>query len=269
MEAEPAVVLRQVSKTYDGGREVAALVDVDLEVPEGQFLSVTGPSGAGKTTLLNLVGGIDTPSRGRIVVAGEDLTTLSDDARSDFRLQHIGMIFQGAVPGTIVGGDVESMLRHVGFAFHAFNLFPGFTVEENVGWPLEFLGLGWNESRCRAAVALSKVGLPAKTRHRKPGELSAGDQQRVAIARALVTEPRLLLADEPTGNLDSRTGQAILDLLRSLNDERRLTLILATHSTFAATYGHRTIELRNGAIARGTRPGGSSRGPRLVPVGRR
>jgi putative ABC transport system ATP-binding protein len=226
---DDAVLLDQVSKRYGSGLQaVVALAEVSLRVAAGEFVAVMGPSGSGKSTLLNLVAGIDTPTSGRVLVAGQDLAQLSDDARSDLRL------------------------RHVGFVFQSFNLFPTFTAEENVAWPLEFLGVGWREARRRAGAALTQVELKDGTRARRPAELSGGEQQRVAIARALVTEPTLLVADEPTGNLDSRTGQTILDLLRGLNTERRLSIILVTHSPVAAGYGHRTIELRDGRVVRET-----------------
>jgi len=238
---ENAIHIQSVSKHYGvGAQDVAALSDINLAVPPGEFLSVMGASGCGKSTLLNLIAGLDTPTTGNVFVAGRDIAHLSDDARSDLRLQHIGFVFQ------------------------SFNLFPTFTIEENVGWPLEFLGIRWRVARQRAAAALEQVGVDPAVRERRPAELSGGEQQRVAIARALVTEPQLLLADEPTGNLDSRTGQAILDLLRRLNVDCDLTVVLVTHSTFAATYGHRTVELRDGRIVRevkaGPEPG------RVVPL---
>jgi putative ABC transport system ATP-binding protein len=241
-EGDTAIRLERVSKQYgDGPQAVQALSDVTLQIPPGEFLSVMGASGCGKSTLLNLIAGLDTATSGHIFMAGQDLALLSDDARSDLRL------------------------RHVGFVFQNFNLFPTFTVEENVGWPLEFLGVRWRVARQRAAATLEQVGVDPAIGDRHPAELSGGEQQRVAIARALVTEPELLLADEPTGNLDSHTGQSILDLLRRLNAERDLTVILVTHSTFAATYGHRTVELRDGRIVREVRaprePGG-----RVVPL---
>src|SRR5881628_2066081 len=227
MTDTPAVVLERVSKSYgDAGHAVTTLSDVSLQVPPSQFLSIMGPSGSGKSTLLNLIAGIDTATRGRVIVAGQELTNLSDDARSDLRL------------------------RHIGFVFQSFNLFPTFTAEENVAWPLEFLGVRWREARRRAEAALAQVGLPPAAACRRPAQLSGGEQQRVAVARALVTEPRLLLADEPTGNLDSHTGEAILNLLRQLNRERSLTVVMVTHSAYAATYGHRTIELRDGQMER-------------------
>lgn len=235
-----AVTLEHVSKRYgSGAHTVTALTDVSLSVPAGEFVSVMGESGSGKSTLLNLIAGIDTPSDGRVVVAGRDLAQLSDDERSDLRL------------------------RHIGFVFQSFNLFPTFSGEENVAWPLEFLGIHWREARRRADAALGRVGLDTAARTRRPAELSAGEQQRVAIARALVTEPGLLLADEPTGNLDSKTGQAILGLLRTLNTERHLSVMLVTHSTAAAAYGHRIVELGDGRIRREStlHPSESAPGP--------
>jgi len=221
----PAIVLERVSKQYGKpAQAVTAVSDVSLDIPAGQFVSVMGPSGCGKSTLLNLIAGIDTPSSGSVVILGRNLAQLSDDARSALRL------------------------RHVGFVYQSFNLFPSFTVEENVTWPLEFLGVRWRDARQRAATMLEHVGVPAAAHTRRPMELSGGEQQRVAIARALIADPQLLLADEPTGNLDSRTGREILDLLRTLNVERNVTVVLVTHDTRVATYGHRTIELRDGRI---------------------
>ncbi|MEO8602893.1 MAG: ABC transporter ATP-binding protein [bacterium] len=222
-----AVVLDRVSKRYgDGPSGVMALNDTSLTVPSGEFLSIMGPSGCGKSTLLNLIAGLDTPGSGRVLVGGGDLAQMSDNARSALRLHHIGFVFQ------------------------SFNLFPTFTVRENVAWPLEFLGVRWRDARARAEASLSQLAVDATKFGRRPAELSGGEQQRVAIARALVTTPALLLADEPTGNLDSRTGQTILDLLRALNVEHQLTVIMVTHSAFAATYGHRTVELQDGHIIR-------------------
>jgi ABC-type lipoprotein export system ATPase subunit len=227
---DPLVDVRQAIKTYVAGRQrIPAVAGVTLAIERGEFVSIMGPSGCGKSTLLNLFAGLDTPDKGCVVLAGQDLSQLSDDERSDLRLQHVGFVFQ------------------------SFNLFPTFTVEENVAWPLEFLGLRWQAARDEAHQALRLVGVDATAQRRRPAELSGGEQQRVAIARALATKPRLLLADEPTGNLDSRSGQAILDLLRRLNAEQALTVVMVTHSAFAATYGHRTIELRDGAIVREVR----------------
>jgi len=230
MPNSSALVLERVYKRYGTGpQSVEALNDVSLRVAPNEFLSIIGPSGCGKSTLLNLIAGIDTPTSGRIWVAGHELAQLSDDARSDLRLKHIGFVFQ------------------------SFNLFPTFTAEENVTWPLEFLGVHWREARQRADAALAEVELDASARRRRPAGLSGGEQQRVAIARALVTKPRLLVADEPTGNLDSRTGQSILDLMQMLNREQHLTIVLVTHSPVAAACGHRILELSDGRVLRETR----------------
>jgi putative ABC transport system ATP-binding protein len=230
MNTPCAVTLDGLSKRYGSGAQaVDVLSDVSLQVPAGEFLSIMGPSGSGKSTLLHLIAGFDVPDAGRVVIGGHDLARLSNDARSDLRL------------------------RRIGFVFQSFNLFPTFTVEENVASPLEFMGLGWREARQKAAGALALVGLEGPAQQRRPAELSGGEQQRVAIARALVTEPCLLLADEPTGNLDSRIGQSILDLLRTLNAERHVTVIMATHSTLTASYGHRVVELRDGRVVREAR----------------
>ena len=231
MPQTSALVLERVHKRYGSGPQaVDALTDVSLRVGPEEFLAIMGPSGCGKSTLLNLIAGIDTPTSGRVWVAGHDLAELSDDARSDLRLQHIGFVFQ------------------------SFNLFPTFSAEENVTWPLEFLGVHWREARKRADAALAEVGLDDGARLRRPAGLSGGEQQRVAIARALVTKPRLLVADEPTGNLDSRTGQSILDLMQTLNQEQHLTIVLVTHSPVAAACGHRILELQDGRILRESHP---------------
>ena len=221
------VVLEGISKTYGAGSaQVTALSGITLSVPEGEFLSVMGPSGCGKSTVLNLIAGLDDPTGGRIVVAGQDLARLSERARSDLRLRYLGFIFQ------------------------SFNLLPRLTVERNVAWRLERLGLRGRAVRDRTAAVLEQVGVSASAWRRYPSELSGGEQQRVAAARALATEQRLLLADEPTGNLDSANGRMILDLLRRLNVDRHTSVIVVTHDAFAATYGHRTIEMKDGRIVR-------------------
>jgi putative ABC transport system ATP-binding protein len=226
-----AVVVEDVTKRYgDGPHAVPALNGVTVRVARGEFLAVVGPSGSGKSTLLNLIAALDAPSSGRVVVAGHDLAALDEDARSDLRL------------------------RAIGFVFQAFNLFPTFDATENVAWPLEFQGTRRRAARARAADLLTRLGLPPRAWTRRPAELSGGEQQRVAIARALVGEPRLLVADEPTGNLDSATGDDILTLLRDINERQRTTVVLVTHSPTAATRADRTIELRDGKIIRDTRP---------------
>ena len=244
MTATPAIVLDRVSKHYRvGGQEVLGVDGVSLSVPAGEFVSVMGPSGSGKSSLLNLIAGLDRPTEGRILFEGRDVAALTDDERTDLRL------------------------RRMGFVFQSFNLFPTFTVEENVLWPLEFLGVASRPARDMARQALAQVGLEDHLFGRRPSVLSGGEQQRVAMARALVTGPRVLLADEPTGNLDSRTGAVILDLLRRLNRECSLTVMMVTHSPFAATYGRRTIELRDGKVIRDVRPNGDD-AKRVVVSGR-
>jgi putative ABC transport system ATP-binding protein len=224
------ILLDRVSKVH--GREPHAatvLRDVSLGVEPGEFVAIVGPSGSGKSTLLNLAAGLEAPTAGRVVVGGVDLAGLSDDARSDLRLREIGFVFQG------------------------FNLLPTFTVEENVAWPFEFLGFSRSAARWRAEHLLELVGIPQAAHRRRPGELSGGEQQRVALARAIVAPPRILLADEPTGNLDSGTGAAILDLLRTLNREREVTVIMVTHNPDAAALADRTVELRDGRMVVGPR----------------
>jgi putative ABC transport system ATP-binding protein len=223
------IVLENITKVHGHGPQaVTALRDVSLAVEPGEFVAVVGPSGSGKSTLLNLAAGLEVPTRGRVAIGGEDLARLSDDARSDLRL------------------------RQIGFVFQSFNLLPTFSAEENVAWPLEFVGVGRRESRRRASRTLERVGIPDAARGRRPAELSGGEQQRVAIARALVAEPRLVLADEPTGNLDSRTGRTVLELLRTLNREQRMTVIMVTHGGLGTSVVDRTVELCDGRLVNGT-----------------
>jgi len=211
-----------------GSAATAAVSYLDLEVRYGEFVSLMGPSGSGKSTLLNLLAGLDFPDSGRVVIDGQDLSQLVDHQLADMRL------------------------RKIGFVFQAFNLVPALTVAENVAWPLEFAGLSRADVRRRVAEALTKVGVTDRDR-RFPAEMSGGEQQRVAIARAIAPGPILLLADEPTGNLDSATGRMILDLLRELNATDRMTVVMVTHNVFAATYGDRTLEMRDGRIVRDVR----------------
>lgn len=229
----PAIVLEGVNKQYGNGRPgVAALSDVCLRVPAGEFLAVVGPSGCGKSTLLNLVAGIDTPTSGRVSVAGQELSQLSDNARSDLRL------------------------REIGFVFQSFNLLPTLSAEENVALPLEFMGVRWRAARKQAGEFLERVGIAPAAQRRRPAELSGGEQQRVATARALVTLPRVLLADEPTGNLDSQTGEGILALLRTLHARDGLTIVLVTHSAAAAACAQRIVRMRDGRVV-GEQRGGA------------
>jgi putative ABC transport system ATP-binding protein len=237
----PIISLRSVTKRYGTDRApTTAVDDLSLDIAPAEFVSLMGPSGSGKTTVLNLVAGLDTPDTGRIIVDGRELSQLEDHQLADLRLSTIGFVFQ------------------------SFNLLPALTVERNVAWPLQFAGCKRREVATRTAAALERVGL-AHHATRRPAELSGGEQQRVAIARAIATRPAILLADEPTGNLDSRTGQTILDLLRELNEEQRVTVVMVTHSTLAAAYGDRTVELRDGRIVYDVR---APRPRRLASVGR-
>jgi putative ABC transport system ATP-binding protein len=231
-----AIRLSGVSKTYGSGSRATRAVDgLDLEVGGGEFVSVMGPSGSGKTTLLNLMAGLDVPEHGEVVVEGTRVVGLADHELADLRL------------------------RTLGFVFQAFNLIPALTVAENVAWPLEFSGCRPADVRARTADALARVGMTGRER-RHPGELSGGEQQRAAIARAIVTRPSILLADEPTGNLDTHTGQKILDLLSALSRGDRVTVVMVTHNVAAAMYGDRTLEMQDGRIVREIRTPESSRG---------
>ena len=226
-DAPPRVVCRALRKVYEGAQPVVALESVDCDVAGGEFLAVVGPSGGGKSTLLHLIGGIDRPTSGEISVAGRRIADLDENARTLYRRRDVGMIFQ------------------------FFNLLPHLSVLENVELPR--LLDGKDDARSRAVELLERVGLT----HRSPAhpyELSGGEMQRVAIARALVTGARLLLADEPTGNLDSGNGKRILTLLNEIRRERGVTLLLATHSEPAARAADRTVEIRDGRIG-GVGPG--------------
>jgi putative ABC transport system ATP-binding protein len=217
------IELHEVQKAYRGrAGDVRAVAGVSLAVAPGEFVAVTGPSGSGKSTLLYLMGGLDVPTAGRVVVDGTALATLSDDALTVFRR------------------------RKVGFVFQAFNLLPTHSVEENVALPLELDGCPVREVRSRVERALDRVGLLPR-RHHRPDELSGGETQRTAIARALVVEPVVLLADEPTGNLDSETGTHVLDALGDVN-QRGCTVVLVTHDAAAAARAHRTVRLRDGRL---------------------
>jgi putative ABC transport system ATP-binding protein len=212
-----------VSKTYrtGAGLPVQALAEVTLDIPAGQAVAVTGRSGSGKSTLLHLAGAMDIPDSGTLTVDGSALGTMSDKQRTRYR-------------------------REVGFVFQRFHLLPALTACDNVAAPVLPFRTGYDK-RAKAAGLLAAVGLAGRE-HDLPGKLSGGQQQRVAVARALIGDPRLLLADEPTGNLDSATGTEVLDLLFSLHRDRGLTLILATHDPAVAARCGRVIELRDGQI---------------------
>jgi len=218
------IQLDRVTKRFDSQNGVVALDDVSLTIPEGQMASIIGPSGSGKSTLLNLVGGLDRPTSGDIRVGGESLAKLSDDALTLVRRDKIGFIFQ------------------------FFNLLPTLTCLENVALPLHLRGWRRRKVVDRARELLSLVGLEDRVQHR-PDELSGGQRQRVAIARALSIYPPVLLADEPTGNLDTRTGQEILALIRDLNTRLKATVVIVTHDASVARSCERTVELRDGRIS--------------------
>jgi len=225
MNASPIIQTRSVAKTYlIGNVRDAALEDVSLSVDEGRFVAVTGASGSGKSTLLNLLGGLDTPSAGTIEVAGALVSAMDRDALARYRRFGAGMIFQ------------------------SFNLVASRTALENVELPLVFSDVDKKERRRRAAELLARVGLAHRAGHRPP-ELSGGEQQRVAVARALVNDPRLLLADEPTGNLDSQTSREIVGLLAELNRSRRLTVVLVSHEeSLVREYAQEVVRLRDGRV---------------------
>ncbi len=207
-----------------GGTIVKALDDLSLDVADGEFLALVGTSGSGKSTLLNLIGGLDQPSAGSLEVQGRDLARMSRDELSLHRRNTVGMIFQ------------------------SFNLVPSMTAVENVALSLMFAGVPRAERDQRASALLETMGLGGRQRHR-PKELSGGEQQRVAVARALANQPPLLLADEPTGNLDSRTSCEIMDLVRTLNERDGKTVILVTHdAALAAAYARRTVTLLDGNV---------------------
>ncbi len=224
MTAAPAVVAEHVSKTYRRGRiDVRALSDVSLTIRDGEFVAVTGPSGAGKSTLLHLIAGLDRPTSGTIHVRGQCLSVMDDDAATEFRRQHIGVIYQ------------------------TFRFLPDLTIEENVGIPLVLDGRRADEVAARVAHALERLGLSERRGH-LPAEVSGGELQRAAIARALVAEPAVILADEPTGNLDSYTGeQLLLDLRRAVDDLGR-TVVIITHDPKAAAHADRIERLADGVL---------------------
>jgi len=216
---------RDVCKIYQQGEnEITALAGVSLEIPAGSFAAVMGESGSGKSTLLHLIGGLDRPSSGELLVDGRLIGQMADDQVTLFRRSQIGFVFQ------------------------FFNLLPTLTAMENVALPFVLDGRAKSEADGRAAVLLAKVGLDNRKDH-LPEELSGGEVQRVAIARALAFSPPILLADEPTGNLDSKNGTAILDLLRQFNQEDGCTVVLVTHSEEAASYADRRVYLRDGRVA--------------------
>jgi putative ABC transport system ATP-binding protein len=220
----PLVRINGVHKYFTRGNErIDVLQGVNLDIPQGDFLALMGPSGSGKTTLLNLMGGLDRPSGGSLEVGGSNIAPLSGSQLSRWRSQHIGFVFQ------------------------LYNLLPVLTAERNVELPLLLTKLSKAERRKRVAIALKVVGLSERARH-YPRQLSGGQEQRVGIARAIVTDPTLLLADEPTGDLDRKAGDEILDLLQTLNRDHGKTIVMVTHDPRAAERAKRTLHLDKGLL---------------------
>ncbi|HUB94578.1 MAG TPA: ABC transporter ATP-binding protein [Stellaceae bacterium] len=220
----PIVRLDHVVKTYRAGSiEVEALRGISLDIPANRFTMVVGPSGSGKTTLLNLIGCIDAPTRGTVEVAGQPIAALDDNRLSDFRARNIGFIFQN------------------------FSLVPVLSAYENVEYPLLLVGMAAAERRRRTLAMLEAVGLAAQARQR-PNELSGGQKQRVAIARALVKGPQMVLADEPTANLDTATGAAIIELMRKVQEDSHTTFIFSTHDPHVMSHADETFTIRDGAV---------------------
>jgi len=224
------VIARRLVKTYDsGGVEVHALRGVDLDIRKGEMVAIMGPSGCGKTTLLNCLSGIDDFTSGEVWIAGQRLSSLGDNAKTDFRATRMGFIFQN------------------------YNLLPVLRCSENVELPLLVRGVDPKTARARAVAALKAVGL-GDVPMKKPAELSGGQQQRVAIARALVNEPDIVFADEPTGNLDTETSQEVVSLMKRLHSEKGLTFIIVTHDAAVGNQTQRVILMRNGAVVKSVHP---------------
>ena len=236
----PLLQIRDLHKSYrEAGREHTILRGARGEIDTGEFVALLGPSGSGKSTLLNLVSGIDAPDAGEILIGGRSLTAMSERERTLFRR------------------------RHIGFVFQFFNLLPTLTVEENLLLPLELKGTIEEEERARARGLLADVGLEGRE-DSFPDRLSGGEQQRVAVARALVHGPMIILADEPTGNLDAETGERILTLLERLADSANTTLLVVTHSQDIARRAHRILRIRDGGLVTDP-PGSPVGGPGAPP----
>jgi putative ABC transport system ATP-binding protein len=229
--AEPLIRIEHVEKIYRRDQiEIPVLMGLDLDIPEGEYVALMGPSGSGKTTLLNLIAGIDQPTRGRIVVSGRDIATMGQTELAKWRSHTIGFIFQ------------------------LYNLLPVLTAFENVELPLLLTKLKKAERRKHVQTALSIVGLADRMDH-YPRQLSGGQEQRVAIARAIVSDPTILVADEPTGDLDAKSGDEILELLRRLNEEFGKTIVMVTHDPKAASRAHRMVHLDKGVLHADERTG--------------
>ena len=224
MSGEPIVSLRNVVKTYDGdGLQVKAVNGITFDIPKRRFAMIVGPSGSGKTTLLNLIGCIDKATSGTVMVAGQDVARLKDNAVTDFRAKNIAFIFQN------------------------FNLYPVLSAYENVEYPLLLVGMAAAERRARTMEMLEAVGL-ADQRRQRPNQLSGGQKQRVAVARALVKHPEIVLADEPTANLDTQTGAQVIDLMRRMQHERKVSFIFSSHDPQLISHAEETYVIRDGLL---------------------
>ncbi|MDZ7624605.1 MAG: ABC transporter ATP-binding protein [Ignavibacteriaceae bacterium] len=220
----PLIQINKVTKIYDGTAvPVTALKEVDIKIEKGEFTAIVGPSGSGKTTLLNIVGGLDVPTSGNVIIDNVDISTYKPDELVNFRLHHIGFVFQ------------------------AYNLIPVFTAKENVEFIMLLQGLVKAEREKRAIELLNAVGLGDRVNN-KPSELSGGQQQRIAVARALASKPSFVLADEPTANLDSATADSLLDLMEKLNKDFDMTFVFSTHDQRVINRAHRIITLHDGAV---------------------
>jgi putative ABC transport system ATP-binding protein len=226
----PIVEVRGVYKTYYQGKvAVHALKNVNLTIKKGGFMAIAGPSGSGKTTLLNIIGGLDDPDSGEVRIEGNLLSAMSRAEAAELRL------------------------RRIGFVFQAFNLLPVLSAVENVEYVMQLQGVDKKKRRKRAMDILDEVGLQGRY-HNRPSELSGGQQQRVAVARAIVSDPAIVLADEPTANLDSKTGEELLKLMGKMNQEKKVTFVFSTHDKMVMDHAHRLIYIRDGKIADDPQP---------------
>lgn len=223
----PIIQVRGLRKVYQTGKvNVEALRGVDMDVPRGEFLSIVGPSGSGKSTLFHIIGGLTPPSAGEVIVAGRNVSAVGDSGRTELRRKYVSFVFQ------------------------KFNLLPNLTARDNIRTALYIAGLPVDRFDSSFVGIIDLLGISARLDH-KPSEMSGGEQQRVAIARALATKPTILLADEPTGNLDSKNSIAVLHILRDLNERLHQTILMITHNVEAAAFGHRTMHMSDGQIVDG------------------